>query len=442
MTTVTKVASMDQPVSVYKFPHPKIKLDKNGNTSITGLMSTMQNLEHMLGAYGIKLGYNEMTRLREISLPNCCFSGDNEDDRAVNLIDNLAVLNGMTMNSVRLNGYLSCIAEQHCYHPARLWVTSRPWDGVSRLQLLFDTLAVEARYESHRNAMLRRWLISAVAALFSTNPNDKFELALTLQGFQGKGKTSWMKRLTDPTISAVKEGLQLNPENKDSVFTAASHWLVELGELDATFSKAEVGRIKSFMSNSYDMLRRPYAKFDSKMKRQTVFGASVNRPDFLIDETGNRRWLTVPIVGVNYTHDIDMQQVWAELKTVYEAGEQWWLTPEEAVRLAEVNSAFEAAVPVHEMLLDAFDFTPSKQSLFGEEPDERRKVRVTATQVITLFGLPKDRKNVAEAGAALRKLTGRDALSFGGARVWKVCPNRKSTYALAVKAMLGEGTLS
>jgi predicted P-loop ATPase len=439
--TTAKVAPMHKPVSVSGFPHPKTKVDKQGNESITGLMSTMQNLEHMLGAYGIKLGYNEMTRLREITIPNSRFSCDNEDDRAVNIIDNLAVLNGMTMSSERLNGYLACIAEQNCYHPARMWVLSRPWDGISRLQALYDTLAVEARFVSHRDAMMRRWLISAVAALFSTNSNDKFELALTLQGYQGKGKTTWLKRLGGPTVGAVKEGLKLNPENKDSVFTAAAHWLVELGELDATFSKAEIGSIKGFMSNSYDMLRRPYAKFDSRMKRQTVFGASVNRPDFLIDETGNRRWLTVPIVGVDNTHNIDMQQVWAELKTLYDASEQWWLTKDEEARLAEVNTAFEAVLPVQEMLLDAFEFTPPTM-LFGEEREEPRHVRITATQVITLFGLPRDRKTVGEAGAALRKLTGKNPVSSGGNRVWKVCPNRKSSYAPAVKAMLGEGTLT
>lgn len=42
----------------------------------------------------------------------------------------------------------------------------------------------------HRDAMLRRWLISAVAALFSMNPKDKFELVLTFQGAQGKGRTT------------------------------------------------------------------------------------------------------------------------------------------------------------------------------------------------------------------------------------------------------------
>lgn len=433
-------APMDRALEMGRFPHPKVKTDKEGNKIVTGLMNTMQNLEHLLQRYGVLLAYNEMTRLREITLPHANFSRDNVDDRALNAIDNLAVLNGMTLASERLNGYLSSIAEQNCYHPVRTWVLSKPWDGVSRFQLLADTLAVQQRFEAHRDAMLKRWLLSAIAALFSVNPADKFELALTLQGFQGKGKTSWFKRLVDPSIAAVKEGLQLDPHNKDSVFTLAAHWIAELGELDATFSKAEIGRIKSFMSNSYDMLRRPYARFDSKMKRQTVIGASVNRPDFLIDETGNRRWLTIPIIGVDYAHKIDMQQLWTEMKTLYDRGEQWWLTPVEYDRLAEVNQGFEAVLPVQEMLVDAFNFTDPVKTLFDDEPDARKFVRITATQVITLFGLPKDRKTVGEAAAALRRLTGKDSISFGGARVWRVSPNNSSTYAGQVKALLGEAS--
>lgn len=63
------------------------------------------------------------------------------------------------------------------------------------------------------------------------------------------------------------------------------------------------------MSNGYEMLRRPYARTDSQMKRRTVMGATVNRPDFFIDETGNRRFLTIPVIGVDYMHSIDMQQM-------------------------------------------------------------------------------------------------------------------------------------
>lgn len=110
---------MDLVLEMGHFPHPKVKADKDGDRIITGLMSTMQYLEYLLRRYGVLLAYNEMTRLCEITLPYANFSRDNEDDRALNEIDNLAVLNGMTLTSERLNGYLSSIAEQNCYHPVR-----------------------------------------------------------------------------------------------------------------------------------------------------------------------------------------------------------------------------------------------------------------------------------------------------------------------------------
>lgn len=401
-------------------------------------MPTLQNLGHMLNEYGVKIRYNEMKRTREIAVPGKTFALENADNVVFSEIDNLTVINNVVYGDSRLNGFLLNLACQDSYHPVREWIQSIPWDGVSRFQLLADTIAVEAKFEAHRNSMLRRWLISAIAALYSKNPNDKFELVLTFQGVQGKGKTSWFKRLVAPSLGAVKEGVKLDPNNKDIVFMLCGHWIVELGELDSTFSKSEISSIKAFMSNASDKLRRPYERFDSNMKRQTVMGATVNKPDFLIDDTGNRRWLTVPAIGVEYMHTIDMQQLWAEVRTWYDAGEQWWLTQAEAERLSHVNTEFEAVLPVYEMLVEAFDFTEPKPDMLGNSVNKRKFVRITATQVLTLFGLPKDRRNVSEAGAALRKLTGKHATSFGGARVWKVSPRSNSTYATQVRIILGE----
>jgi putative DNA primase/helicase len=201
-----------------------------------------------------------------------------------------------------------------------------------------------------------------------------------------------------------------------------------MGEIENTFSKTELGSIKAFLSKSFDMLRRPYAKFDSRMKRQTVSGATVNKPDFLVDETGNRRFLTVPIRSVDGYHTVDMQQLWAEVKAVwYDKGEQHWLTDEEDKALAEINERFEAVQPIRELLVDAFDF--------GSDPCAE-PVRLTATKALVLFNLPRDQKNVSAAGAALRKLTGEEPKSFGGARCWKVGLRRESSYFEQAKLLM------
>ena len=73
------------------------------------------------------------------------------------------------------------------------------------------------------------------------------------------------------------------------------------------------------------------------MPRRTVFVATVNQANFLVDDTGNSRWWVIPVTKVDYLHDIDMQQLFAQLKVEFEAGGQWWLTPDEERLLDEQN---------------------------------------------------------------------------------------------------------
>jgi predicted P-loop ATPase len=53
-------------------------------------------------------------------------------------------------------------------------------------------------------------------------------------------------------------------------------------------------------------------------------------------ETGNRRFLTIPVIGVDFQHSTDMQQMWAGVKTWYDEGQQWWLTDAGAEKIAEI----------------------------------------------------------------------------------------------------------
>jgi putative DNA primase/helicase len=222
---------------------------------------------------------------------------------------------------------------------------------------------------------------------------------LVLTGPQGLGKTSWVKRLVPASLGVILVGAVLDPSNKDSVGTAVGHWLVELGELDGTFRKADIARLKSFITLPTDKLRRPYDRLDSEYQRRTVFFASVNEPKYLVDESGNRRWWSVSPSFIDYKHDIDMQQVWAELLTHFERGEQWWLTQDEDRLLSQLNEEHEAVDPVLEMILRAFDW----------EKDTMRTNEMTATEVLLSLGFDKPQKAAAtHCSSVLRKLTGKE----------------------------------
>jgi putative DNA primase/helicase len=418
-----------------EFPRwPDTNEKKNAKREVIGytILSTSENVEYMLGQYGIRVRYNEMSKTEEIALPGCEFSQDNADNAAIAEITSIARRNGLPITE--LLGFISLIAERNRYHPVRDWVMSKPWDGVSRLQALCDTLAVAAEYEAHRNAMVNRWALSAICAAFSENKNDSFHGTLVLQGPQGIGKTSWTLRLAPEIDGAAKGGMHLNPSNKDSQLEALKHWIVELGELDGNYRKVDINELKGWLTKGGDELRQVYKHKHNQFKRRTVFAATVNESKFLVDSTGNRRWWTIPVLSIDYKHSIDMQQFWAEVYTKYRAGEQWFLTKEEEAGLARLNGNHEIMRPMDELL----------ESYFHCDKDEIEKatkngigeVAVNATIISRMLnlGFAGQQGKLSEMGKALVKLTGHDAKSVrsphGPIKGWRLVPRDKTIFTI------------
>lgn len=80
---------------------------------------------------------------------------------------------------------------------------------------------------------------SAVAAALKPT-GFKARGVLTLQGSQSIGKTSWISALMPDQVLreiCIKLDHHLDASNKDSLITAVSHWIVEIGELDSSFKK-------------------------------------------------------------------------------------------------------------------------------------------------------------------------------------------------------------
>lgn len=207
----------------------------------------------------------------------------------------------------------------------------------------------------------------------------------------------------------VKLGHHLDASNKDSILSAISFAIVELGELDSSL-KNDVARLKGFLTDDYDRVRRPYGKRESSFPRRTVFAASVNEQQFLKDSTGNTRFWTLPVVSIDHTHEIDTQQLFAQLAIEVEAGEQWWLTKAENAKLEEMNAAHQSVSPIMEKLAVLID-----RDRIGAPGINA----LTATEVVEMLEMPPTMANAREAGAALRSLLGPHK-RINGINRWRV----------------------
>jgi putative DNA primase/helicase len=163
----------------------------------------------------------------------------------------------------------------------------------------------------------------------------------------------------------IVDGAHLDPADKDTVKKCISSWICELGELDATFRKADIARLKAFLSNETDDIRLPYDRAASSFQRKTVFGASVNTDQFLTDITGSRRFLPLAVIECKPLHNINHQQLWAQVWYLYKNGMKWWCDEELEVLLYSRHAKHAEVNVVGEMLADVFDMNAPEQSFYS-----------------------------------------------------------------------------
>jgi hypothetical protein len=309
-------------------------------------LSTIENLAEICRRLGVTVRYNVISKEEEIMIPDEAFSLDNRGNASIAWL--MSWCERLRMPTGKVGDYITYMADRNLHNPVANWIQSKPWDGQSRLQDLYDTVASHGD-KALKNTIMRRWLISAVAAAF--NPNGvSAHGVLVFQGAQYMGKTAWFKRLVPKDLGVVQDGMMLRPDDRDSVKQVVSHWLVELGELDATFRKSDIAQLKAFLTRDKDILRRAYARKESEFARRTVFFASVNPREFLHDQTGNRRFWVIECKSIEYDHGIDMQQLWAEVLTLYQTGEPWTLQGEEHESLEEHNKTYEVIDPIEDLI--------------------------------------------------------------------------------------------
>lgn len=362
-------------------------------------LATIANLEEICRRLGVIIRYNVISKEEEILVPGNAFSLDNRQNASLAWLMSECAKFKMPIGQVA--DFVTYLADQNQFNPVARWILSKPWDGQDRFTQLAETVTAKGeeddlRVQRMKRAFLLRWMVSAVAAAFRPAGVSAHGV-LVFQGQQYVGKTKWFKQLVPADLGVLKDGLLLRPDDRDSVMKCVSNWLVELGELDATFRKADIASLKSFLTSDRDVLRRAYARKESAFARRTVFFASVNPKNYLHDETGNRRYWTIEVEKLDCHHTIDMQQCWAQVYEMFEKGESWYLTPEEFELLNEHNQAFEMVDPIEDLVT---------AGLRWDDPPTLWEWR-TATEVIISLG----RKNCSKAettktGIILRKMNG------------------------------------
>ena len=239
------------------------------------------------------------------------------------------------------------IADDRRFHPIRNYLDSLPaWDGTKRVEDVFIKY-LKADDTEYIRTVTRKTFAAAVARIYV--PGIKFDCVPVLDGDQGIGKSTIVKDLV--TADYYSETLSLTDmDDKSGAEKLQGFWVVEIGEL-AGMRKADIEKVKAFLSTSDDKYRPSYGKVVESHPRQCIVIATVNgERGYLRDITGNRRFWIIKVYQKkqkktwSFTEEY-RQQFWAEAKEIWKCGEKLYL---EGDILEEAEKAQKGAMETDE----------------------------------------------------------------------------------------------
>lgn len=334
--TPTAVYTVDQPVDATTWLAHHCNSQGKPRT-------TYEIFEFMVRCYGIKVGYNVISKDVEMLGQKMRNTGDLKSESNYGVIHSMCKLNQIEVGSI--DRYLARLMQENEVNPVTNWVGQKPWDGISRIRELFNTLNVVENDMSF--TLFRKWCMGALR--LAKGEIERFEHVLVLQASEGgEGKSRWFNKLTPRELN---NSMSLRLDDKDQLKEAISYWVIELGELDSTFQKSEIKQLMGFLSKNKDNIRLPYGKTSNEFQRRTSYAGTVNNKNFLIDDSGDRRFWILETGEINYEHNVDIQQFWAEIDTLDDIE---WLDREDNRKIIEINTNYKMEDPLTDRLESYF----------------------------------------------------------------------------------------
>jgi predicted P-loop ATPase len=281
------------------------------------------------------------------------------------------------------------------YNPIEVYFNSLPaWDGkTDYIGRLADSVPVSNK--TYWENCFRKWIVGVVGcALEEHFVNHQ---VLVLVGRQGIRKSTFINNLLPPALRDYIYSGHIDPRDKDCVIHLGQRILINFDEMEG-LNRRNLGLLKELITKQTFNLRKPYGRKHERFIRRASFAGSVNNFDFLLDETGNRRFLGIEVTGeINTEHGIDIDGVMAQALHLYKHEEFCpWFTLAEIETVEEQNDAFRGRTMQEEALLCCFE------RCSVDEATER----LTATEVLTelhrTHGLQIGNRELQQLGRAMR----------------------------------------
>lgn len=265
---------------------------------------------------------------------------------------------------------VSYVADENRFDTAQHWLNGLVWDGESRIDTFFHRYFSVA--DSLYSRAVSRYLWSALAGRILV-PGVKCDMVSVLVGAQGLRKSTAVAAIVP--AAQFFTTIDLSRKDDDLARVMKGKLVIELDELKGLATR-EAEHIKAFLTRTGEEWTPKYREMATRYARRCIFIGTSNRDDFLVDDTGHRRWLPLTCgvcdpVGIARVRD----QLWAEARDLFALS---GVVHAEAEQLARAE---------HERFLEADDWDEvvrewlQKSEDFGRAPPSSR-AHLTSREVL------------------------------------------------------------
>ena len=318
------------------------------------------------------------------------------------------------------------VAENNAFDSAQVWLSRLQWDGVPRIERFLATHM--GADDTPYTRAVGRYIWSALAGRV-IEPGCKADMAPILIGAQGCRKSSGVAAMA-PAREFFCE-VSFGEKEDDLSRKMRGRLVAELAELKGLASR-DSDHVKAWMTKQYEDWTPKYREFNTIFPRRLLVFGTTNKEEFLVDDTGNRRYLPAR-VGVHHVIDVDAIerdrcQLWAEARDMWSdraalLGADNGVDYQEAERLAIPHHADHMMSDSWEPVIRKWLHEPD---LITEEKPATRSFLQTHEVLEGALKLDaKNSKRVEEmrVGAVLRTLGyTRKQLRIDGCRQWVYVP--------------------
>ena len=228
---------------------------------------------------------------------------------------------------------------------------------------LADRVNVDTDKDQFRK-FFRKWFVAMVKPLMGLRVQN--QAMLIFIGKQGIYKTTFFQQLLPPEwrpyFYTKTDSFRMD---KDDKIKLAHNALVCIEEIDGV-SREDLNQFKSIITLQTIDERPPYGRNVVHMNRLASFCATGNKMKFLVDTTGNRRFLTFYVSDIASPYDtpIDYEAVYAQAVAHVEAGLKTWFNGGENLAIENLNKRFMRNSVEHDLLLKYYQIlTPDSKTV-------------------------------------------------------------------------------